>query len=122
MRHSRARKHAPRRPPAPPLTVLRSTLHAGATQSVAIDISGDGHLPMDAASPGSSSPTHFDSLEVYLTSYAAQFNLTVSSGPGLLTQESGSTVKHINWLIDACIPSGNYNVRVPPRWLRGARR
>lgn len=87
-----------------------STLHTGATQSVAIDISGDGHLPMDSSGPGSSSPTHFDSLEIYLTSYATSFNLTVSSGPNLLTQEPGSTVKHVNWLIDSCIPSGNYNV------------
>lgn len=92
-------------------TTLSSTLHAGATQSVAIDISGDGHLPADSG-PGSSSATHFDSLEVYLTSYATTFNLTVSSGPGLLTQEPGSTVKHVNWLIDSCVPSGNYNVRL----------
>ncbi|EKM55434.1 uncharacterized protein PHACADRAFT_173548 [Phanerochaete carnosa HHB-10118-sp] len=86
-----------------------TTLHAGATQSVAIDISGDGHLPADSG-PGSSSATHFDSLEIYLTSYATSLNLTVSSGPVLLTQEPGSTVKHVNWLIDSCIPSGNYNL------------
>ena len=66
---------------------------------------------MSSVNPNSTSDTHFDSLEVYLVSYATSFNLTVSSGTGLLTQESGSTVKHINWLIESCIPSGNYNVR-----------
>ena len=73
-------------------------------------ISGDGHLPSTASSPDSSDSTRFDSLEVYLVSYTAKLNLTVSQGPGLLTQEPGSTVKHINWLIDTCIESGNYNV------------
>ncbi|KIP09144.1 hypothetical protein PHLGIDRAFT_505978 [Phlebiopsis gigantea 11061_1 CR5-6] len=87
-----------------------TTLHVGATQSVAIDVSGDGHLPTSSVNPGSTSDTHFDSLEVYLVSYTTSFNLTVSSGTGLLTQESGSTVKHINWLIDSCVPSGNYNL------------
>ncbi|KAF7792998.1 hypothetical protein EIP86_004103 [Pleurotus ostreatoroseus] len=109
-----------------------TTLHTGATQSVAIDvrqhlspshagylalisvsrrqISGDGHLPTSASTPGSSDATRYDSLEVYLTSFADSFNLTVSSGSGLLEQEQGSTVKHINWLIDSCVPSGNYNL------------
>ena len=67
---------------------------------------------MSSVNPDSTSDTHFDSLEVYLVSYATSFNFTVSSGTGLLTQESSSTVKHINWQIDSCIPSGNYNVRI----------
>ncbi|KAI0699724.1 hypothetical protein BC835DRAFT_1267453 [Cytidiella melzeri] len=87
-----------------------TTLHAGATQSVAIDISGDGHLPSDAADPSSGLDTHYDSLEVYLISYGISFNQTISAGPGLLTQEPGSTVKHINWVIDHCIQNGNYNL------------
>lgn len=91
-------------------SLVDRTLHAGATQSVAIDVSGDGKLPSDSANPSSTLKTHYDSLEVYLVSYATSFNMTVSAGAGLLTQESGSTVKHINWVIDTCIPSGNYNV------------
>lgn len=87
-----------------------TTLHAGATQSVAIDISGDGHLPQSASIPGSGQSTRFDSLEVYLVSYQTSSNLTVSQGPSLLTQESGSTVKHINWVIDPCVAPGNYNL------------
>ncbi|KAI0093652.1 hypothetical protein BDY19DRAFT_989206 [Irpex rosettiformis] len=87
-----------------------TTLHAGATQSVAIDISGDGHIPQSAADPTSTLDTHYDSLEVYLISYESSFNQTISSGPELLTQEQGSTVKHINWVIDRCIKNGNYNL------------
>ncbi|KAJ3480935.1 hypothetical protein NLI96_g8011 [Meripilus lineatus] len=87
-----------------------STLHAGSTTSVAIDISGDGRLAQSASIPGSGQSTRFDSLEVYLVSYETSLNLTVSQGPTLLTQESGSTVKHINWLIDSCVASGNYNL------------
>ena len=103
--------------PAPPsldtptLTRVDSTLHAGATQSVAIDVSGNGKLPADSSNPSSTLKTHYDSLEVYLVSSAAGFNMTVSQGTGLLTQESGSTVKHIDWDIDRCVPPGNYNVR-----------
>ncbi|KAI0341676.1 hypothetical protein BDW22DRAFT_1413964 [Trametopsis cervina] len=87
-----------------------TTLHAGATQSVAIDISGDGHIPQSAADPNSGLDTHYDSLEVYLISYESSFNQTISSGPGLLEQEPQSTVKHINWVIDPCIKNGNYNL------------
>ena len=80
-------------------------------------VSGDGHLPAGAADPSSTLDTHFTSLEVYLISYTDSFNLTVSSGTGLLTQEQGSTVKHINWVLDQCIKPGNYNVRFPhPSW------
>lgn len=75
-------------------------------------ISGDGRLAQSASIPGSGQSTRFDSLEVYLVSYETSLNLTVSQGPTLLTQESGSTVKHINWLIDSCVASGNYNVRI----------
>jgi len=83
-------------------------LHAGSTVTIAIDVSGDGKLTPDALKPDSSSSTHFYSLEIYLTS--PNLNLTVSQGPGLLAQEQGSTVKHINWLVDSCVPSGNYNL------------
>ena len=75
-------------------------------------ISGDGHLSQSASIPGSGQSTRFDSLEVYLVSYQTSLNMTISQGTGLLTQESGSTVKHINWVIDPCISPGNYNVRI----------
>ncbi|KAH8107085.1 hypothetical protein BXZ70DRAFT_916315 [Cristinia sonorae] len=82
-----------------------TSLHAGSTAAIAVDVSGDGHLSLSA---DSHVPTHFISLEIYLTS--ADLNVTVSQGPDLLKQEQGSTVKHISWAVDACVPSGNYNL------------
>lgn len=55
--------------------------------------------------------TRYNSLELYLVSAQMNINLTVSNGPGLLTQEPGSTVKHLNWPIPPCVPAGDYNVR-----------
>ena len=75
-------------------------------------ISGDGQLPTSAAIPGSKANTRFDSLEIYLISYANSLNLTIA-GPdaNLFVQEPDSTVKHINYNISSCVPSGQYNVR-----------
>ncbi|KAI0646991.1 hypothetical protein C8Q79DRAFT_1009143 [Trametes meyenii] len=93
-----------------------SPLHAGSTTQVAIDIldavqiSGDGKLDQTASIPGSDKSTRFDSLEMYLVSYPKKLNLTVSSGPGLLTQELGSTVKHWDFNVSSCIPAGSYNL------------
>ncbi|OBZ75393.1 hypothetical protein A0H81_04377 [Grifola frondosa] len=87
-----------------------SSLHAGSTIQVAIDVSGDGKLSQSASIPGSSQSTRFDSLETYLVSYQKSQNLTVSSGPGLLTRESGSTVKHWNYNVSTCVPAGSYNL------------
>ncbi|KAI0651733.1 hypothetical protein C8Q79DRAFT_55099 [Trametes meyenii] len=53
-----------------------------------------------------------DSLEVYLVSSQAQKNITVSSGPQLLTQEPGSTVKHIHFTVPSCLQTGAYNLTV----------
>ncbi|KZT30373.1 hypothetical protein NEOLEDRAFT_1152916 [Neolentinus lepideus HHB14362 ss-1] len=87
----------------------QSVQHAGSNMPIAIDISGDGKLSQAASIPGSGLATRFDSLEIYLVSAQSKFNVTVSNGTGLLTQESGSTVKHLNWPIPTCLPSGSYN-------------
>ncbi|KAI8998693.1 hypothetical protein BD414DRAFT_475797 [Trametes punicea] len=87
-----------------------SPMHAGSVTQVAIDISGDGKLDQSASIPGSDKPTRFDSLEIYLVSYQTKLNLTVSSGPGLLAQEQGSTVKHLSYNVSTCIPPGSYNL------------
>ncbi|KAH9946167.1 uncharacterized protein BXZ73DRAFT_37760 [Epithele typhae] len=87
-----------------------SPLHAGSATPIAIDISGDGHLDQRASVPGSGASTRFDSLELYLVSYATKLNLTVSSGPGLLEQEQGSTVKHLSFNVSSCVPAGDYNL------------
>jgi hypothetical protein len=77
-------------------------------------ISGNGHLESAASIPGSGLGTRFDLLEIYLVSAQTGLNLTVSDGTGLLTQESGSTVKHLNYNVSACVPPGEYNVRFAP--------
>ncbi|KAJ7932603.1 hypothetical protein B0H13DRAFT_788176 [Mycena leptocephala] len=84
--------------------------HAGSSISIAIDVSGDGKLPSAASLPGSGLSNSFQLLEIYLVSAETNLNMTVSAGPGLLTNESGSTVKHLNWPIPPCIPAGNYNL------------
>ncbi|KAJ7169682.1 hypothetical protein C8R46DRAFT_206235 [Mycena filopes] len=88
--------------------------HAGSV-SIAIDVSGNGQLPDRARLPGSGLPTSYELLEIYLVSAQTNINMTVSAGPALLASESGSTVKHLNWPIPACIPAGNYNVRTYSR-------
>lgn len=108
-----------------------STLHAGSNMNLAIDVrrfppnfslnltlyaiqvSGDGKLAswQEASTPGSSLSTRFDGLEIYLVSSDTSTNLTVSTS-GLLSREQGSTVKHLNWPIPACITAGNYNVSI----------
>ncbi|KAI0374292.1 hypothetical protein BV20DRAFT_961413 [Pilatotrama ljubarskyi] len=78
-----------------------STLNAGSEADVSIDISST-----------TSATSGIDSLEVYLASADAQVNLTVSSGPQLLTEEPGSTVKHIHWSVPTCLKTGAYNLTV----------
>jgi hypothetical protein len=73
-------------------------------------VSADGKLPTSAQLPGSGQPTSYESLQLYLFSTQTNLNVTVSSGTGLLAQEPGSTVKHINFPVSNCVPAGNYNV------------
>ncbi|KAG6911853.1 hypothetical protein DXG01_000100 [Tephrocybe rancida] len=81
----------------------------GGTLPIAIEVSGNGKLPSDAQVPGSSASTRYDLLEIFLVSSETLVNITVSSGPGLLTEETG-TVRHLNWAVPTCVPSGNYNL------------
>ncbi|KAF7339642.1 hypothetical protein MSAN_02179000 [Mycena sanguinolenta] len=60
--------------------------------------------------PGNAGSSSFSSLEIYLVSAETNINMTVSAGSALLSGESGSTVKHLNWPISTCIPAGNYNL------------
>ncbi|KAJ7900134.1 hypothetical protein B0H14DRAFT_2672437 [Mycena olivaceomarginata] len=78
--------------------------------NIAIDVSGNGALPAAASLPDSHYSTGFGSLEIYLVSAQTNINMTVSAGPALLSGESGSTVKHLNWPIPACMPAGDYNL------------
>ncbi|KAJ7275242.1 hypothetical protein B0H12DRAFT_1086359 [Mycena haematopus] len=84
--------------------------HAGSSINIAIDVSGDGKLPAAASLPSSGYSTGFISLEIYLVSAETNINMTVSTGPALLSGESGSTVKHLDWPIPTCMPAGDYNL------------
>ena len=78
---------------------------------IAIELSGDGVLPLDASLPGSTNPTGLKSLNIFLSSLPSQQNMTISP-EGLLTQEPGSTVKHFNFQVSnySCLQEGTYNV------------
>jgi len=86
-----------------------SQFHAGSNITIAIEVSGNGKLPPAASIPGSGLSTRFDELDIFLVSSQTNLNLTVSTGPGLLTEESGS-VRHFDWPIPSCIPPGQYNL------------
>lgn len=85
-----------------------STEHAGSTLSIAISLSGQGNLT--ALDPGASSSfgAGYDHLALFLVSASQNLNLSVSDG--LLGQESGSNVKHVNYQVPSCLPSGSYNL------------
>ncbi|KAJ6519622.1 hypothetical protein C8R45DRAFT_952129 [Mycena sanguinolenta] len=84
--------------------------HAGSFINIAVDVSGNGQLPAAASLPNSGYSTGFTSLEIYLISGETNINMTVSPSSALLSGESGSTVKHLNWPIPTCMPAGNYNL------------
>lgn len=114
------------------------------TLQVAIDVSGDGVLPLPPYYPNVE--TGLFNITLFLTSYITGLNLTISNGTTagwwlkkstespefacnpsssssfhnagcqeVMLQESGSTVKHINWVWPDCligvagINSGNCN-------------
>lgn len=81
----------------------------GSTLPISIEASGNGRLPSSALLPDSGLPTRYDALEIYLVSSQTEANITVSTGPELLTRETGS-VRHLNWPVPPCVPAGLYNM------------
>lgn len=95
---------------------------------VALDISGDGALPFPPESKPSVS-TRFHNITIFLTSNSINKNFTISNGTtstppfaNILEQETGSTVKHVNFEWPACLVGdgkdakgsarGSYNISV----------
>jgi hypothetical protein len=76
---------------------------------VVIEMTGNGKLPTSASLPNSTQPTRMTSLEIYLVSQTLATNITVSQGPALLANQSGS-VAHIPFTIPTCAVTGDYNV------------
>ncbi|CAL1696071.1 unnamed protein product [Somion occarium] len=89
---------------------MNSVQHAGSNLVLAIDVSGNGKISQAASIPNSGLPYSFQSLNIFLVSTQASLNLTISEGPDFLTQEPGSTVKHLNWPIPKCVPADQYNL------------
>ncbi|KAJ1311126.1 hypothetical protein OPQ81_009627 [Rhizoctonia solani] len=86
-----------------------SQYSAGGAIGVSVDVSGNGRLPTLASVPGSTLPTAFISLNIFLVSSQTKTNLTVTSGNQFLEGEPGSTVKHLNFVIPSCLKTGDYN-------------
>jgi hypothetical protein len=81
------------------------------TLHVAIDVSGNGRLPIPP-NIASDSPSQIFNITIFLYSYDTGRNLTVSNGTEtflaaslgpVMLQEPGSTVKHINWKWPDCL-------------------
>ncbi|TEB39236.1 hypothetical protein FA13DRAFT_1725213 [Coprinellus micaceus] len=88
---------------------LNSEHNVGGNIPVSIEVSGNGKLPFEALNPGSRLDTAYEELNIFLVSSQTNTNLTVSSGPSLLTDEDG-TVRHLNYEIPTCIQAGLYNM------------
>ncbi|KFY04649.1 hypothetical protein O988_00641 [Pseudogymnoascus sp. VKM F-3808] len=85
----------------------------GETLQVALDVSGNGKLGLPPYED--SAPSQLHAITLFLTSYTTGLNLTIANGTALpatssnsadgvvMNQESGSTVKHVNWLWPACL-------------------
>ncbi|KAF8680274.1 hypothetical protein RHS04_04520 [Rhizoctonia solani] len=86
-----------------------SQYSAGGAIGVSVDVSGNGRLPISASFPGSTLPTAFISLNIFLISSQTNTNVTVTSGTQFLEGEPGSTVKHLNFAIPSCLKTGDYN-------------
>ncbi|CAE6423276.1 hypothetical protein BN14_01431 [Rhizoctonia solani AG-1 IB] len=86
-----------------------SQYSAGGAIGVSVDVSGNGRLPISASTPGSTLPTAFISLNIFLISSQTNTNVTVTSGTQFLEGEPGSTVKHLNFAIPSCLKTGDYN-------------
>lgn len=99
-----------------------SKQHAGSNMPIAIDVSNieleldSTPQPVESQASGNGKlemlpNTGFISINIFLISSTIGVNVTVSTGPSLIDGEPSSTVKHLDWLIPSCLPSGNYNVR-----------
>lgn len=74
---------------------------------MAIDVSADGVLPLNVASD---SPSNIHNITMFMYSYDTGRNFTMSNGTvtnatvgPIMTQEPGSTVKHVKWTWPSCL-------------------
>jgi hypothetical protein len=93
---------------------------------VALDVTANGKLPLPPQL-ADDSPSRIYNITLFLYSYDARKNYTISNGTAgagnaslgnILGQEPGSTVKHVNWVWPSCLVGnggsggdrGGYNV------------
>ncbi|EFX01840.1 hypothetical protein CMQ_8306 [Grosmannia clavigera kw1407] len=78
---------------------------------LAIDVTADGRLNLPSQL-AENSPSRIHNITIFLYSYDTSHNFTVSNGTAsannaslgpIMDQESGSTVKHINWVWPDCL-------------------
>jgi hypothetical protein len=77
-------------------------------------LSGQGKI-QDLNPGGGTDGSGYDDLQLYLVS--APINLNVTVATDLLQIELDQNVKHPKFTVPACIPQGNYNVRLRSRIL-----
>lgn len=102
----------------------------GETLHISLDVTANGELPLSLEED---SPSRIHNITVFLYSYDTGRNFTVTNGTAgeddaslgnILEQESGSTVKHIDWVWPECLVGngepdsedsdrGAYNVSSP---------
>jgi len=84
--------------------------HVGSTLSIAIAVGGNqGQIQNFSPGSSSSSGTGYDNLELFLIS--SQHNINISVATDILDQDqNGGNVKHVDYQIPTCVPSGNYNL------------
>jgi len=77
---------------------------------VALDVTSDGQLQLPPYP--SNSPSEIYNITIFLSSYTTGKNFTISNGTAtagnaslgeIMQQESGSTVKHVNWVWPDCL-------------------
>lgn len=99
------------------------------TIEIALDVTANGILPLDVAAD---SPSRINNVTIFLYSYSAGRNFTISNGTAssnnaslgeIMSSEPGSTVKHVRWTWPACLVGdgkpttsdsdrGNYNISI----------
>ncbi|KAJ4420031.1 hypothetical protein N0V82_004603 [Gnomoniopsis sp. IMI 355080] len=79
----------------------------GSQIEVALDVSADGVLPLNAAVD---SPSRINNITIFMYSYDTGRNFTISNGTitnatygPIMQQEPGSTVKHVKWTWPSCL-------------------
>lgn len=83
-------------------------IDAGHNLQFSLEVTGNGKLPPASTEPGNQQATTILSLSVFLIN--ADLNMTIFQNLNLLEQEKGSSVKHMDFQLPSCTPSGTYQV------------